>query len=99
MQRKIQQLSPANRLKVTVFLYWLHLSEIVKPITSQISPNTLRLITSFLALVIMSIVVAKDHLLTGTLLALLYSSLFATYTLYSMLRLRLARQRVHWVGE
>lgn len=98
MRQKIQQLSPANQLKVLFFVTWLRFCEIIKPITSQLSPTTLRLIISFMALVTMSIVVAKDHLFTGTLLALLYSSLFATYALYSMLRLRMTR-RFHWVGE
>ena len=103
-QRKtIRQLSRVRRFQFFFFLYWLHFSEAIEAFTPRtnapLSTKLLHLTVSFMPISIMGIIAMKENPYFGMAITMAYSGSLAFYAIYSALRLRLAHQRVHWVGE
>lgn len=104
-QRKtIRQLSLVRQLRFVLFVYWLRICEISEGLAPQASTplaqKLLYLTGSLSAIILLGfIIIILDAPYAGIAIIMAYSVSVATYAIYSMLRMRLARPQAYWVGE
>ena len=103
-QRKtIRQLSLVRQLRFVLFVSWLHICEISEGLAPQASTPLARklfyLTSSLSAVIFLGFLVMLNAPYVGIVIIMAYSASVAVYAIYSTLRVRLSRPRVHWVGE